>query len=234
MCIGIHTHVCIPFTQGRSRTEDIPEGGPQQTQSPHSRKLFQRGSIYSNSTSICAPTTASSYSTTDILTGSRSSRSSSNRVKQLRPRNSDPRWSSSPRLPTFEMIQLYFDLKGRDELGRVLWRFLIQNNIPTHNLMAGSFNVNHLSALQGSGVRLGLITCGKHTITQYYDLLCDLFFMSIDKSILDEDDCRGVPGTREKVIRFYMYRHARRDVYSLVRRGRNRFRYTTYHMIGLE
>lgn len=92
-------------------------------------------------------------------------------------------------------VQIYFDMKGRDELGRVLWRFLIQNNIPIHNLMAGSFNVNHLSALQGSGVRLGLITCSKYTITQYCDLLRDLYFLSIDKNILDKEVvsiCRGL------------------------------------------
>ena len=119
---------------------------------------------------------------------------SSNRVKQLFPETATLLELFTD-ITDIRNVQLYFDLKGRDELGRVLWRFLIQNNISTHNLMAGSFNVNHLSALQGSGVRLGLITCSKHTITQYYDLLCDLYFMSIDKSILDKDVvavCRGL------------------------------------------
>ena len=99
-------------------------------------------------------------------------------------------------------IKLLFDLKGCDELAGYLKTYLINNHIITENIYIGSFNINHIRILDGIGAKLGFITCNKFTITQYCDLFQTLHFVSVDKSILDQDVVNICHGLNKKLFVF--------------------------------
>ena len=102
----------------------------------------------------------------------------------------------------YEHLKIYFDLKGKDELATILRKYIINNHILTYNIYIGSFNINHLSALKGMGVKLGFITCCKYTIPQYCDIIRRVDFICVDKGILDNDIINICRGLNKKIYVF--------------------------------
>ena len=104
--------------------------------------------------------------------------------------------------PDYTNMKIHIDMKGSDELAVHLKNYFVNNDINGKNIYIGSFNINHIRILAGINAKLGIITCNAFTIAQYCDIYRNLHFISVDKSILNQNIVNICNGLKKKLFVF--------------------------------
>jgi len=91
----------------------------------------------------------------------------------------------------YTTFPVYIDLKGRDELAKILYAFLVNNQIRTTNLYFASFNGNHLEYLSYYPLKLIYLSENKldlrmilYIVQKYKVSAFALSWMNVDEEIV--------------------------------------------------
>ena len=106
----------------------------------------------------------------------------------------------------YQIINIYFDLKGNVDLSNNFLNYIRSNNINTSNFYIASFNMNHLDLLKKNkhqhSFKIGFITCNTFK-DDILDLIIDgLDFISIDIGYLNKN---SITFLKKKNLEIFTY-----------------------------
>ena len=107
---------------------------------------------------------------------------------------------------SYQIVDIYFDLKGNIDLSNKFLNYIRSNNINTSNFYIASFNMNHLDLLKKNkhqhSYKIGFITCNTFKDDILNLIIDGLDFISIDIGYLNKN---SITFLKKKNLEIFTY-----------------------------